>query len=106
MSEAGNSAEVFENNERLDPMQRRALAILQEKEEPPTETIAFFVGRAKATRATFQQFADQIQQAEKQLSALRTRAVELRGVLMAYADDVKKLLEEERSEPTIITPNS
>jgi DNA repair ATPase RecN len=83
-------------------LEQRALAILQGKESPPSEMVAFLVERAKETRNQVQVFAEQIIEAEKRLSQLRSRVLELRGATQSYAEDVKRLLQ---SEKKIVSPN-
>lgn len=101
MPKDGNKQVVKPQVEEMDPLQKRALAILKGDEEPPNEMIAYVVKRAKQTRGEAEQLTKKLEELQMQLKALQTKIIELRGAAFNYADDVKALLKE---KPRVVQP--
>lgn len=78
----------------LDPLQKRALAILSGEEQPPNETIAYIVDRAQQVRGEAKQHSEHILRLDRELNQRRMRVAELRGAALSYAEDVKHWLQD------------
>lgn len=97
--------------QQMDPLQEKALDIIQGKIPPPNETIAYIVSRAKGVRNQSRQLNEQIGILEAQLEQARTKALQARGAGISYAEDIRNLLEQpeilgptKRDEKRIVTP--
>jgi hypothetical protein len=79
-----------------DILTQQALAILDGNVKSPNEMIAFIVERAAETREKHKIYADRIMLVERQLADMKRQAIEHRGAMMAYVEDVKALLVREK----------